>query len=81
MNSSFFPLGASDCRPGSPSLWRIQRMLVDVMGACVVTPFTPKEWIDNADTLHRYFFNSPRKRNMQQAAVISNKYPVSNFLS
>jgi len=58
-------------------LWRIQRALLDGLRYATVGPISVRDWIDNAKTLRRHFFNTPRRRFMQQAEVYGCALPPS----
>jgi len=47
----------------------------------VVGGVTIEAWCDRADSLQRYFFITPRRREMQQADVFSWSLPTGNLLS
>jgi hypothetical protein len=57
-------------------LWRIQRVLLDAMRAAIIGPITINDWIENANCLRRYLFNSPRRRSMQQADIYAAVLPI-----
>lgn len=38
-------------------------------------PTSLQDWFDQADTLARFFFNNPRRRPMQQAALYAARFP------
>jgi hypothetical protein len=42
---------------------------------------TIEAWCDNAHNLQRHFFNSPRRRTMQQANIFAATTPAEDLLS
>jgi len=47
------------------------------MRYATVGPVSVRDWLENADSLHRYFFNTPRKRFMQQAQAFTSNLPTT----
>lgn len=45
------------------------------MRFATVGPISLDDWIQNADKLHRHFFNTPRRRAMQQAKIFADDLP------
>jgi len=45
------------------------------MRFATVGPVSLGDWLDNAGSLRRHFFNTPRRRAMQQAAVFTASLP------
>jgi hypothetical protein len=46
------------------------------MRFATVGPISLNDWLENADSLRRHFFNAPRRRAMQQADVLAAILPV-----
>ena len=46
------------------------------MRYAAVGPISVQDWLDNAASLHRHFFNTPRQRGMQQADVYAAALPA-----
>ena len=47
------------------------------MRYATVGPVSVRDWLEHADSLHRYFFNTPRRREMQQAEVFGAALPLT----
>ena len=47
------------------------------MRYATVGPISVQDWLSHAESLHRHFFNTPRRRAMQQARIYSNNMPVT----
>jgi len=60
-----FPPGASASDNRPPSLWRIQRAMLDSMACAVLGPVPICNWTRKADRLQRHFCDSPRRRSKQ----------------
>jgi len=50
------------------------------MRFAVTAGATLEAWRDNAHNLKRYFFNSPRRRTMQQANIFAATTPAADVL-
>jgi hypothetical protein len=51
------------------------------MRFAVTAGATVEAWCDNAHNLQRHFFNSPRRRTMQQANIFAKTTTAADFLS
>ncbi|MFO8072547.1 MAG: hypothetical protein R6V85_11795 [Polyangia bacterium] len=58
-------------------MWRIQRALLDGIRYATVGPASVRDWLDHTGSLHRHFFDAPRRREMQQAEVCGAALPLS----
>jgi hypothetical protein len=47
------------------------------MRYATVGPISVQDWLAHADTLQRHFFNTPRRRPMQQATVYGGCLPTA----
>ena len=47
------------------------------MRYATVGPISVHDWLAHADTLYRHFFNTPRRRPMQQATVYAGGLPTA----
>ena len=75
MSSWLFPPGDTDWRTSPPSLWRIQKVLLDSMCFSVTGGVPIEAWYQHAHQLQRHLFNTPRRRPMQQARVFAQDLP------